>query len=169
MNRIAKFTSITMLVVLLTVGMAGCFGNFAAVRKVYDFNQNISDKWVQQAAFWALSWIPVYELAAFADVFFFNTVEFWTGSNPMAMASGEEVIKYASENGKDLKITIRQNQVIVEDLDMPGQELELSYKPLDKSWYYQSEEGLVKIATISNDQATFFRPNGKTLSLSNSM
>lgn len=165
MNRIVKLISMSMLVVLLTVGLAGCFGNFAAVRKVYSINDNISDRWVQQAAFWALTWIPVYEVAAFADVLIFNTVEFWTGSNPMAMAPGEEVIKYASENGKDLKITIRQNQVIVEDINMPGEELELSYKPLNKSWYYQSDTGLVKIASLSEEQATFYRPNGKTLIL----
>jgi hypothetical protein len=47
MNRIIKLTSIAMLVVMLTVGAAGCFGNFAATRKVYDFNQNFGCSFLQ--------------------------------------------------------------------------------------------------------------------------
>ncbi|HPF09737.1 MAG TPA: DUF3332 domain-containing protein, partial [Candidatus Cloacimonadota bacterium] len=167
--RIVKLTSMALIVVLLAIGLSGCFGNFAATRKVYDFNKSFGDKWVNQIMFWVLSWIPVYGVAGTADVLIFNTVEFWTGSNPLAMAPGEEVIKYASENGKDLKITIRQNQIHVEDLANPGQDLALQYKPFEKSWYYQTEEGLVKIATISQDQASFFRPNGKALTLSATM
>ena len=160
MNRIVKLTSMAMIVILLTIGLSGCFGNFAATRKVYDFNKNFGDKWMNQIMFWVLSWIPVYEAAGIADLLIFNTVEFWTGSNPIAMAPGEEQIKYASQDGKDFKITIRQNQVIVEDMDNLGQELELSYKPMEKAWYYHTEDGLVKIADLSNDVLALHRPDG---------
>jgi hypothetical protein len=122
-----------MLVVILTVGVAGCFGNFAATRKVYEFNGSFGDKWMNQIMFWVLTFVPAYEIAAFADVVLFNTIEFWTGSNPVAMGPNDEVIKYASQDGKNLKITIRQNEVKVEDIGNPGEELELSYKPLEKS------------------------------------
>ncbi len=83
MNRIVKLVSITMLVVILTVGVAGCFGNFAATRKVYDFNQNFGDKWINQVMFWVLNVVPVYYVAGVVDILLFNTLEFWTGSNPM--------------------------------------------------------------------------------------
>lgn len=169
MNKIVKLTSVALIVVLLAIGLSGCFGNFAATRKVYDFNKSFGDKWMNQIMFWVLAAVPVYEFAGIADVLLFNTVEFWTGNNPIAMADGEEVIKYASENGKDLKITIRKNQIHVEDLANPDQELDLQYKPFEKSWYYQSAEGPVKIATISQDQASIFRPNGKTMTISAAM
>lgn len=165
MNRIIKLTSIAMLVILFTIGLSGCFGNFAATRKLYNFNQGYSG-WTGQIMFWVMGWVQIYSAVMVLDIIVFNTVEFWTGTNPIAMNSGEEVIKYASQDGKDLKITIRQNQVIVEDLDNPGQEMELSYKPMEKSWYYHGSEGLVKIATINDDQAIFHRPNGKTVNLS---
>ena len=126
MNRSIKLVSIALVAVMLTVGLGGCFGNFAAVRKVYDFNQSFGGKWENSFLFWVLSIVPVYGIAAWGDVVIFNTVEFWTGSNPMAMGPQDEVIKYASQDGKDLKIIIRQNQVVVEDLANPGQELELS-------------------------------------------
>jgi hypothetical protein len=64
-----------------------CFGSFQLTRKVYAFNKGVSqDKWVQELAFLALNIVPVYGLASFADAVFANTVEFWTGTNPVASA-----------------------------------------------------------------------------------
>ncbi|MCB5270413.1 MAG: DUF3332 domain-containing protein [Candidatus Cloacimonetes bacterium] len=167
MNRSIKLVSIALVAVMLTVGLGGCFGNFAATRKVYDFNQSFGGKWENQLLFWVLNIVPVYGLASWGDVVIFNTIEFWTGSNPMAMGPKEEVIKYASQDGKDLRITIRQNQVVVEDLANPGVELELSYKPLEKAWYYQGAEGEFKIAKVSDEKAEFYSPKGKTFTLVN--
>lgn len=165
MNRIVKLVSMALVAIILTVGVAGCFGNFAATRKVYEFNESFGNKWMNQIMFWVLSFVPVYNVAAFADVVLFNTIEFWTGSNPIAMGPNEEVIKYANQNGKNLRITIRQNEIRVEDVDNPAEELELSYKPLERSWYYHSDSGMVKIATLSDNQADFFAPSGKTYTL----
>lgn len=165
MNRIVKLVSMALVAIILTVGVAGCFGNFAATRKVYEFNESFGDKWVNQVMFWVLNIVPVYSIASFADVVLFNTIEFWTGSNPIAMGPMDEVIKYASEDGKNLKITIRQNEVLVEDMDKPENEIELSYRPLQKSWYYHSDNGLVKIASIDEDKADFYAPTGKVYTL----
>ncbi|MCB5259955.1 MAG: DUF3332 domain-containing protein [Candidatus Cloacimonetes bacterium] len=165
MNRIVKLVSMALVAIILTVGVAGCFGNFAATRKVYEFNESFGNKWMNQIMFWVLSFVPVYNVAAFADVVLFNTIEFWTGSNPIAMGPNEEVIKYANQDGKNLRITIRQNEIRVEDVDNPAEELELSYKPLERSWYYHSDSGMVKIATLSDNQADFFAPSGKTYTL----
>lgn len=156
-----------MVAVMLTVGMGGCFGNFAATRKVYDFNESFGGRWENQILFWVLSIVPVYNLAVSLDAILFNTIEFWTGSNPIAMGPQDEVIKYASQDGKDYKITIRQNQVILQDLANPDNEMELSYKPLEKTWNYQSEDGEIVIAKISEDKAEFFSPKGKTYTLVN--
>jgi hypothetical protein len=135
-----------MLAIILTVGVAGCFGNFAATRKVYQFNESFGDKWMNQIMFWVLAIVPAYEIAGFADVVLFNTIEFWTGSNPITMAPGEEVIKYASEDGKNLKIVIRQNQVSVVDLDNPTDDLQLSYKPLgERAGITIVDRGLVRL------------------------
>ncbi len=169
MNRIVKLVSIAMLAVMLTVGVAGCFGNFAATRKVYDFNQNFGGKWENQILFWVMNFVPIYGVAGALDIYILNTIEFWTGSNPIAMGAGEEVIKYASQDGKDYKITIRQNEVIMEDLANPGQELDLSFKPMEQSWYLQTEAGAFKIATVKDGEADFFLPSGKSYTLKEAM
>lgn len=160
MNRVLKLVSMALIMALLSVSFFGCYGNFAATRKVYQFNGTFGDKWLNSIMTNVLLYVLVYEVAVVADLVAFNLVEFWTGSNPMAMAPGEEVIKYAHENGSDLEITIRQNEVIVKNINT-GEDLELSYKPFEKAWYYRGDEGMVKIATLSQDKLALHGPDGK--------
>ena len=73
-----------------TVGLlssSACFGTFQATRRVYAFNKGVGDKWVVEIVFLAMTIVPVYGLAAFADAVVFNSVEFWTGENPMSSVS----------------------------------------------------------------------------------
>lgn len=70
------------------VGTSGCFGSFNLTRKVYGFNKTVSDeKFVRELVFLGLNVVPIYGIAAFVDAVVANTVEFWTGKNPIDMAS----------------------------------------------------------------------------------
>jgi hypothetical protein len=104
----------------LQMPLAGCFGKFALVRKVYGFNEGIGDKWLRSLLMFALVVIPVYSVAAFVDYVILNVIEFWTGSNP-AMANlqpGETLEKttvaadgtrlqiIASDRGETLTISV---------------------------------------------------------------
>lgn len=165
MKRLIKLISMAMVVILLTIGLSGCFGNFALTRKVYEFNENFSNKWENQFLFMVMAIAPIYGAAAMADMYIFNSIEFWTGVNPMAMAPGNEIIKYSHENGKDLKIIISQNKIRVEDMQDPAKEMQLNYKPFEKAWYYKGETGDVKIAVLSDTKADFLLPTGKSVTV----
>lgn len=66
---------------------SACFGSFQLTRKVYSWNKSVSsDKFVQELVFLGLNIVPVYWLAGAGDAIFANTVEFWTGTNPVASA-----------------------------------------------------------------------------------
>jgi len=91
------------------ISQTGCFGEFGLTRKVYDFNQGVGGKFVNQLVFWAFCVIPVYEVAGVLDVLIFNTIEFWTGSNPVAMAPGETEVQYATVDGHQFRMTAQQN------------------------------------------------------------
>jgi hypothetical protein len=72
---------------------SACFGSFQLTRKVYRFNKSVSqDKWIRWLVFLAASIIPVYAFSAFVDVVFGNSVEFWTGSNPIARIEPQTVV-----------------------------------------------------------------------------
>ncbi len=79
-----RIAAAVLVAAFLPLATAGCFGRFELTRKVYRFNQEVSpDKWVQWLAFLALNFIPVYGIAVWVDALFANSVEFWTGTNPI--------------------------------------------------------------------------------------
>jgi hypothetical protein len=65
--------------------LSGCFGSFKALTGIWGFNHGVStSKFVQELVFLGLVILPIYELASLGDVLIFNTIEFWSGTNPLA-------------------------------------------------------------------------------------
>jgi hypothetical protein len=87
---------VIMLMLLATVApsLSGCFGKFALTRKVYDLNASVHDRILRHVVMWAFIIVPVYWVSGVVDLFIFNTLEFWTGNNPMA--AGEKSFHYAN-------------------------------------------------------------------------
>ena len=80
-----RTVAVTLLVGFVPLGSA-CFGSFHLTQKVLGFNKSVSpNKWVRWFVFLGLTIIPVYEFASLADVFFANSIEFWTGKNPITV------------------------------------------------------------------------------------
>lgn len=112
----------------IMVSQTGCFGEFSLTRKVYEFNQNVGGKFVNELVFLAFCAIPVYEAATFIDAVILNTIEFWTGSNPLSMAPGETEIQYATVDGHQYRMTAQQNFFSVEELTANGYEMRNEFK-----------------------------------------
>lgn len=72
--------------------LTGCYGKFALTRKVYELNGHVSDKFLRSGLTWVFIIVPVYWVAALVDFIAFNTIEFWSGKNPVA--SGEKDFQY---------------------------------------------------------------------------
>lgn len=73
----------------LPLATTGCFGSFQLTRKVYKFNREVSpDKWIRELTFLVMLVLPVYGFASFLDAVVFNSIEFWTGNNPVLAARG---------------------------------------------------------------------------------
>ena len=64
--------------------VVSCHGKFGAFNAVQSWNGSLGGKWVNSVVHVALWIVPAYELILFGDIIIFNTIEFWTGSNPMA-------------------------------------------------------------------------------------
>ena len=93
-----------MLAVAMLTG--GCYGPFELTKKVHKWNGEASDnKWVVELVFLVAASLPVYGIATLADAVIFNTVEFWTGENPLA--------KTASNGRPTTKRIVRGDQEIV--------------------------------------------------------
>ncbi len=99
---VRRLAAVLVLVAFMPMA-TGCFGQFRLTKKVYSFNQRVDpDKWIQWFAFVVLS--PFYGFSAGADAVVFNSIEFWTGENPIqAKAGSTRVVR--SENGDVATLT----------------------------------------------------------------
>ena len=70
--------------------MTGCTGPFALTKKVHAWQTSFEDKWVDEVAFLGCIILPVYGLSTLADGLILNSVEFWTGENPMDSAAAPQ-------------------------------------------------------------------------------
>lgn len=85
-----KHTLKSIVCALLLAGLlAGCYGSFNLTRKVWKFNGEVGGKWVNEVVFLAMNIVPVYSLAGFVDAVILNTIEFWTGSNPVTAENAQ--------------------------------------------------------------------------------
>lgn len=91
--------------------LSGCFGPFYMTRRLYDWNKGVGDKWENEIVFLVLALTPVYSIATLADAIVFNSMEFWTGDNPVApgtalprikeqrLVRGEDEVLLSQSNG----------------------------------------------------------------------
>lgn len=83
MKSIAKQLVVYLMIGSMALMSVGCFGSFELTKSVYKWNDSMQGKWVKELVFLVLNIVPVYDVAAFIDVVILNTVEFWSGKNPM--------------------------------------------------------------------------------------
>ncbi len=112
-----------------------CIGNFSLTNKLLSWNKQISDKFVNELVFFAFWVLPVYEVAALADILVLNSVEFWSGENPIA--SGTKVIQ--GNDGKYLVKCDRNGYTITSEND--GSIVRLDFNKDDRSWSYSVPGG----------------------------
>ncbi len=69
-----------------------CYGPFNLTRTIHKWNGevgkagSIDAKWMQEIVFLPLFIFPVYFFSALADAIVFNSIQFWTGDNPIKVS-----------------------------------------------------------------------------------
>ena len=105
MSWFRRSIAIALVAGFIPLATTGCFGRFEALRMVYDFNKDVHEnKWVVWVAFLVMS-VPIYGIATVADAIVFNSMEFWTGQNPVMTSelhgsNGEVALVTYREDGK---------------------------------------------------------------------
>ena len=109
-----RATFIALLLACLTLFSTACIGRMAISGKVMEFNLSVSeDKWAREIVFLALYVIPVYEFAGLADLIVVNSIEFWTGTNPVngepRLASAGDQNYGVTADGSEAISTLRKD------------------------------------------------------------
>lgn len=75
------------LAAFLCTSLSSCMGKFALTRNLYAWNDQVSNKFVNEIIFVAFWILPVYEVCGIADLLVLNSIEFWSGDNPMTAST----------------------------------------------------------------------------------
>jgi hypothetical protein len=139
------------LLVLITSSLTGCFGSFGLTKKIYNANKSVGGKFVQTLVMYVFMIIPVYGIASFLDIVLFNLIEFWSGSNPLAMKAGQSETQMATIDGKLYEITATKNQFRMRQVEGPdaGKEALLTYNTTEEQWYLSEDDQAVAIGKIN--------------------
>jgi hypothetical protein len=102
----------SLLLVLFAVSNTACIGRMAVSGAVRKFNlEAVDGQWPHEFLFLALYIIPVYPLAGAVDLIIVNSIEFWTGTNPVdggaRIAKAGDTRHVVAEDGSEAISTLR--------------------------------------------------------------
>jgi|JI102314A1RNA_FD_contig_21_4519101_length_635_multi_4_in_0_out_0_1 hypothetical protein len=126
---------ITLLGLLTVSASMHCYGGFVLTKKINNWNGSLGDKWVKSIINIPIC-IFVYPITGLIDVVVLNLLEFWTGSNPLAMKEGEIETQLVQKDGHDYMITATANKFSIFEIKQGKAEvpIELTYSPQTGEW-----------------------------------
>lgn len=124
------------LTVCASLGLSSCIGSFTLTNRLLAWNKTIGNKFVNELVFLAFWILPVYEVSGLADVLVINSIEFWSGDNPMACGTkriegndGRQYLVKCDGKGYD----------IIGESD--GQTVRLDFDKNERSWDVELPSG----------------------------
>lgn len=145
-----------------TILFSSCIGSFALFNKVKTWNQGVGNKFVNELVFVAFHILPVYEIVYLADILVINSIEFWSGENPVASVG--EVKKVKGENGDYLVETLENGYSIVNEENNGS--MELLYNKDTNIWSVASDEVNTDLIKINEDgTAQLYLPDGNSMNV----
>ncbi len=142
-----------------TVIFSSCIGSHALFNRVYDMNKNVSgSKWLNEILYFAMWIVPVYEISLIGDIFVFNSIEFWTGKNPIS--AGTKKVKGA--DGKEYTVKSKKDGYTI---SQGKNSLDLKYDEKDNSWNVIAKGKSSKLMKMKEDGTADVYMNGQTLNV----
>src|SRR5699024_3863257 len=161
-----QFFTLDLCVMVLSTS---CLGSFSAFNSLKDWNSQVSNnKFVNNLLFWGLNIMPVYPLFFLRDTLIFNVIEFWPGSNPIAMEAGEVETQTIVKNGNTYEMTASKNSLKVTVIKGPdtGNTADLFYLPEEKSWNARTPEGeVIKLSSMEEGFYMVYLPDGREVKM----
>lgn len=148
----------------LLITQTGCFGSFELTKRVWEINDGISNnKFVKTLVFYAANIVPVYGIAGFVDVAVLNLIEFWSGSNPLALNNDQMEEQLLTYKGDTYKLVATKNKMSVHKLegDMMSHLGELEFEEKNETWsFHKNNHSTVLIEYAENQNVNFFTELG---------
>lgn len=133
-----------------------CIGSFALTHKVLDWNHQVGNKFVNELVFFAFWILPVYEVTSLADLLVVNSIEFWSGTNPVTAS----IKQIETENGRFLIKGDENGYTITQE--NTGEKMRLEFLKDTQTWALETSEGeLLPFMTFVDDShVKMIKPDG---------
>lgn len=106
-----------LLLTLGLLGVGGCWGSFNLTGRVHDWNGSFGSKWVSWLVFLVFIILPVYGATLFVDALVINTIEFFSGKNPVNrradLGQGQHLVLRGEAGGSTLLVEHYEHDQLV--------------------------------------------------------
>ena len=145
-----KKSKLTLVAVVLSGSLlfSSCVGSFGLFNRLSSWNQGVGNKFVNELVFLAFNIVPVYGVAYLADALVINSIEFWSGNNPLASIG--DVKKVKGENGNYLVETLENGYSITKEGDETAS-MELIYDKDLNTWNVVADGVSTELLQMNND------------------
>ncbi len=145
--------SMAVLMLFSSLFMQSCYGTYPLFKKVNKLVGDIDGRWGSTAVH-IICWVfQVYSVVLFLDLFILNTVEFWKGSDPLAMNEGESETQVVEYLGDLYRITATKNRFDVYCIDgsRKGEIASLVWDPDRRIWRGENGEVVRELVKVNED------------------
>lgn len=125
--------------------LSSCIGSFALTNRVLAWNKQVGNKFLNEVVFFCFWILPVYEVTSIADVLIINSIEFWSGRNPL-QASVKTV---KTENGTYTIACDGKGYTITND--WTGEDVRLDFIEAEQTWAVNHDGELMPFLTYVDD------------------
>lgn len=143
--KVKNLTKVVGIALISSILFQSCIGSFKMFNKVQEWNNGLGNKWINELVFLVLWILPVYEITVFLDVVILNSIEFWTGSNPMAYDTKE----VSTENGNFLIETTPAGHKITNLAT--NEAVSFKFNDVDKSWSLETKDSVQPLFTCIDE------------------
>ena len=113
-------TVATVLLLASTLSLNSCIGSFSLTNSVLKWNKQVGPKFINELVFFAFWILPVYEVTSLADLLVLNSIEFWSGSNPMEANDGNSYPFMTMVDDNHVKMITPEGDFRLVDLSEQG-------------------------------------------------
>ena len=162
---IMKKNSLKMMATIMICGsffFTSCVGSFGLCSRIASWNQTVGTKFVNELVFLACHIVPVYPVCYLADALVINSIEFWSGSNPMASIG--DVKKVQGSDGNYLVETLENGYTITKE----GEALSMSliYDKELNTWNVVADGTSQELLQMNEDGTVQLNLNGEEMTVS---
>ena len=125
--------------------LSSCIGSFGLTSSVMKWNNQIGSKFLNELVFFAFWVLPVYEVTALADVLVINSIEFWSGRNPLT--ASEKVVD--TDHGRYLIACDGKGYTVTHQ--PTGQSFRLDFIEQTQTWALNHDGQMLPIMTFLDD------------------